>query len=94
MDISVDTTKLIDYGNDIVELVAEYKETIKALYERLEKMPTTTLEWTGSAAVKFVQTANVERISYDNLGNVLMAYGKNLVIAGERIERAINDSKF
>lgn len=77
-EIKVDTAKLKECGKDIMTLTTELNEVLFSLFDRINKMPTTTGEWTGNAAKEFVYKLNIEKKYYVALKNNIYKYGKIL----------------
>ena len=89
-NMDVDTSKMNDWGYNIISLVNEYEEAINMLYERINNMPTQSQEWVGTSAERFAQKlCKVEKKQYDDLGAALRKYGQLLINTASSIERAI-----
>lgn len=86
--VSIDTVKLRECGNDVMQLSANLNEVLNELYKRIDSMPEKTLEWTGSSAQRFVQKVDVEKIEYLKLKQIIYDYGKYLVVAADRYDDA------
>lgn len=80
-NLSIDTIKLNESGQDIIALTRELKEEFDMLFTRISNMRTRTLEWVGSSSEQFISRTNVEKIQYNKLINTLNNYGKILVDA-------------
>ena len=92
-NMKVDTKKLSECGNDIMKLSSELNEVLFSLYERINKMPITTCEWTGNAAVDFVSKLNIEKKYYLALKDNIYRYGKILYESAYNIEQAYKELK-
>lgn len=86
-EIKVDTVKLKECGKDIMNLTSELNDVLFSLYERINKMPTTTGEWTGNAAKTFVANLNIEKKYYLALKNNIYNYGKLLYDSAYALEQ-------
>lgn len=86
-EIKVDTLKLKECGKDIMNLSTELNEVLLSLYDRLNKMPVSTGEWTGNSAVEYVQKLNIEKKYYLGLKNNIYKYGKLLYDTAYQIEK-------
>lgn len=87
--IKADTTKMINCGNEIMQLSIEIGQDINTLFTRLQKMPFSTGEWTGKAAQAFATNLNKEKIQYVQLKNSLYDIGKYLVEGGRELENEL-----
>ena len=87
-ELKVDTIKLKECGKDIMVLATELNEVLFSLYDRISKMPTTTGEWTGDAAIEFVNKLNIEKKYYLALKNNIYKYGKILYDSANSFEQA------
>ena len=86
-EIKVDTLKLKECGKDIMNLSTELNEVLLSLYDRLNKMPVSTGEWTGNSAGEYVQKLNIEKKYYLGLKNNIYKYGKLLYDTAYQIEK-------
>ena len=90
-EINVDTVKLKECGKDIMALTTELKEVLFSLYNRIDKMPSTTGEWTGNAAKDFVYRLNIEKKYYLALNNNIYKYGKILYESAYNLEQVTKE---
>ena len=74
-EIKVDTRKLKECGKDIMSLTTELNDVLFSLYDRINKIPATTREWTGNSANEFVYRLNIEKKYYLSL-NVIDVISK------------------
>ena len=86
-EINVDTVKLKECGKDIMALTTELNEVLFNLFERINKIPVTTREWTGNAANEFVYKLNIEKKYYLALNNNIYRYGKILYESSCNLEQ-------
>ncbi len=93
-EIRVDTTKMRESGQDIMDLALELESEFNNLFERIAKMPTTTFEWTGAAANAFAKNAQAEKVQYMQLKDTLYNYGKYLNSCAELLEKDINVMRY
>lgn len=85
-NLSVDTAKLSESGQDIISLSTELKEELDALFSRITNMNTKTFEWVGGASNEFIRRTNIEKIQYMKVVNTLKNYGKILTDAALEYE--------
>lgn len=90
-NIKVDTVKLSECGKDIMNLTGELNEVLFSLFDRINKMPVTTREWTGNAAVDFVSKLNIEKKYYLALKDNIYKYGKILYESASNIEQVCKE---
>lgn len=91
--VNVDTVKLRECGNDVMQLSAHLNEVLNELYKRIDSMPEKTLEWTGNSAERFVQKLDMEKREYLKLKQIIYEYGKHMVIAADRYENAASKNR-
>lgn len=89
-EIKVDTVKMRDCGNDIIQISLELGEEFELLFEKLQNIPIKTYEWTGAGAMAFASRAGQEKIQYMNFKNDLYKRGKFLVDYANYLESNIN----
>lgn len=92
-EIKVDTIKMRECGNDIMQISNEIGSELDNLFDRITKMPIKTFEWTGLAAQAFASKAKLEKIQYVELKNSLYQYGKYLVEQANRLDGRISKLK-
>jgi len=90
-EIRVDTVKLKECGRDIMTLTTELNDVLFSLFDRINKMPITTGEWTGNAAKEFVYRLNIEKKYYLALNNNIYKYGKILYDGAGDLEQVIQE---
>lgn len=88
-EIKVDTVKMRECGNNIMQISLEIGEEFDQLFERLQNIPTKTFEWTGASAQAFASRAIQEKPQYMNLKNDLYKRGKFLVDYSNYLESNI-----
>ena len=88
-EIKIDTVKMRECGNDIMDLSMEIGEEFEAIFNRIIDMPNKTFEWTGSAADAFAMRTKFEKVQYMELKNCLYNYGKYLVDQANYMESNI-----
>lgn len=76
--LNVDTNKLRESGQDIIDLTRELSEEFEALFSRITNMSTRTLEWVGPSSEQFIKRTNMEKIQYTKIVQTLNKYGKML----------------
>lgn len=87
----IDTIKMCEKGQEILEQVEELKLVIETMFNRIENMPSSTLEWTGESSQLFVNLANKDKVQYNNYANDLYRYGKYLIDCAEYMEKVIKE---
>lgn len=90
MTYNVDTNKVRECGEDIIQLSTELNELFASLFERLILIPTTTKEWMGESANVFVENVKHDKLQYDRLKEAIYSEGKLLVEYADRIESQIH----
>ncbi len=93
-NINVDTTKMRECGEDIMELSNELGENFEQLFTRLANMPAKTFEWVGSSANNFAITTNIEKSDYVKLKNNIYMLGKHLVESADSLDETIKKSRY
>lgn len=88
-EIYVDTEKMRNCGNTILELVEEFKKTLDATFTRIENVPTNTKEWIGDSSKLFAELANKDKIQYYGYATSLYKYGKYLIDCANYFDRTI-----
>lgn len=89
-EIYVDTEKMRNCGNTILDLVEEFKQTLDAIFTRLENVPTHTKEWIGDSSTLFVELAKKDKVEYYAYANSLYKYGKYLIDCANYFDRTID----
>lgn len=89
-EINVDTEKMRNCGNEIIDLVEEFKATLDAMFTRIENVPLNTKEWVGDSANLFASLANKDKIQYYNYATSLYKYGKYLVDCADYFDKTID----
>lgn len=84
--INADTTRLRSNGEEILKLANELGNILDTMFNRIEQMPTTTLEWTGNAAKTFALHARKDKQQYYKLKNDLSKIGSVLCETANNIE--------
>ena len=90
-EIYIDTAKMKEKGQDIIDQVEELKITIDAMFNRIKNIPVSTLEWTGESANTFVTLAEADKVQYVNYANDLYKYGKYLKDCADYMDKQIDD---
>lgn len=90
-EIYVDTEKMRNCGNTILDLVEEFKATLDAMFTRIENIPLNTKEWVGESATLFVNLANKDKVQYYNYATSLYKYGKYLVDCADYYDKTLDN---
>lgn len=93
-NINVDTSKMRECGENIMELSNELGENFEQLFTRLTNMPAKTFEWVGSSANNFSMIANIEKSDYVKLKNNIYRFGKHLVESANSLDESIKKSRY
>lgn len=90
-EIYVDTEKMRNCGNDIIELVEEFKITMDAFFTRIENIPVATGEWIGSSAMQLSSLAAKDKVQYTNYAVSLYKYGKYLIDCADYYDKVLKE---
>lgn len=82
--INVNTTKMIDYGNDIIKKATECSNLLNDLFNELGNINKTA--WSGVTADRYAAQVRAQRVQYQRLTNALINYGKAIRNAGDKLE--------
>lgn len=100
-ELNVDTVKMKECGKDIMNLSVELNEVLIALFERINNINNTDYidknefaVWVGEGSKKFVEMINREKNDYFILKSILYEYGKYLVESSEKLNSAIESSRY
>ena len=85
-DIYVDTTRMRDCGNTILDLVEQFKDVLDALFARIEGMQA----WVGSSAQQFISLAVADKTQYYTYATSLYNYGKYLIDCADYFDNVLN----
>ena len=89
-EITVNTADMRERGKMISDLTNELRVRIDSFFDRLEKVPTVTKEWTGPAALRYSELAKNDKNEYVTFKDELMSEGMFLVSQADAIEQEIN----
>ena len=81
--VTVNANKLIECGEEIVNLSEEYNDLINNLFDKLSKIPQTC--WTGESANQYVSIVSKDRNIYTGFGKGLITYGNAIKAAGNNL---------
>ena len=87
LEVYADTEKMRSCGNDILQLVEEFKMTVNTMFTRIENIPVHTKEWVGESAQEFATKAMNDKIQYLNFANDLYKYGKYLLDCADYFDK-------
>lgn len=90
IDINVDTQKIKQSGNEIIELSFELIEIINSFYGRINNIPTKTREWVGKESEYYSQLCQNEKIEYIKFFNSIRQLGESLVTYSNNLEERAN----
>lgn len=82
--IDVNTTKLIDCGNDIIKKATQCSILLNELFNELGNINKTA--WIGVTADRYANQVRVQKVQYQRLTNALINYGKAIKNAGDKLE--------
>lgn len=91
--LRVDTVKMRECGNNIIEAADTYNTNVRSLFDRMAKVPNETKEWEGIAAINYANAVAKEKVDYVNFGNGLVALGNTLVQYADDLEKIIKNNK-
>ncbi len=86
--INVDTTKLKEYGSELVKYSNELEKEFNKIFNALENISTTGA-WNGDAAYQYILSTKKDRKQYESFNNSIYKDGKTLYVIGEYIEREV-----
>lgn len=92
MKISVDTDKVRETGQEIINLGLEYTEIIDTFFNKINGYPNADI-WVGPAAQRYIEHVNTEKSTYDEIGLIIRNYGKTLIENAEEYETFIRESE-
>lgn len=90
-NINIDTQKIRECGQDIMNLSVELNEIITVLFDHINTLNNKTGEWQGSSATKFIAAAGVDKIQYLKMKESIYQSGKYLTTYADSMERVINE---
>lgn len=88
-DIYVDTTKMREKGNEILNEVESLKKLIDALFERIYNIPVGTEEWVGKRAQEYATITLKDKFMFIVYANDLYKYGKYLIDCADYIDKKL-----
>ena len=89
----IDTDKMYDVGNEIVNLATEYELEITRLFKRLNNVPYITKEWVGNQAEKYISIVALDKNEYMDFGEAIKEYGKSLKKCSQMLNEEIINMK-
>lgn len=93
-EIFIDTKEMKEKGKEIIGQVEELKNIIDTMFDRINNIPYSTLEWTGDSSETFATLAEQDKVQYVNYANDLYKYGKYLIDCAEYMEKKIKGVKY
>lgn len=90
-NINVNTLKIRESSNDILNLAKELNEQINAFFSRISNMATNTGEWIGESANEFIRISNIQKSDYTNFIKTLNSYGNFLAMCASHYENCIKN---
>lgn len=88
--IEIDTTKLKECGQNVMDLAIDIGEDFTQLFDRIKKMPYSTGEWVGPAAERYATNVGNEKALYMQVKDIIYSMGKFLFDNATEIESKIN----
>lgn len=85
----IDLEKLKECGQDILEQVLTYDETINYLYKRINDMPINTYEWVGIESNRYVDSFNNFYKKLLEILEIIKEYAQYLIEFSQLIEVTI-----
>ena len=92
-EIDVDTIKMRECGNDIMQLATEIGQEFSTIFDRINGMNSKTFEWTGKAADAYISRTSKEKLQYFEFKDILYQYGKYLVDSSNDIDSTASKVK-
>ena len=90
--IKVDTDKLKENSENILELCNSYDNHIRDLYKKIYNVPRVTKEWVGDASYNYAGKVFSEKEQYVKYGSCLKKMGKVLKEYALDVERIVKDN--
>ena len=85
----IDTNKLKDYGESIVDSSRKLNDEIQKIYDRIINVPIKTGEWQGESALSFAKKVQKDKISVLNTKKKIYNCGNALLKVSDNYERGI-----
>lgn len=87
MDIEfIDTDKLREIGNNILDEANNYKNSIDFLNNRINNINSKTFEWVGIGSYDFIDKFNFDLKMYNDIYIFIKEYGEFLINCSNIIE--------
>ncbi len=93
IDLNINTNKLRECGQDIIQLEKEYVQLINELFNRIEQVPTVTEEWLGVSSLRYSKQVGTEKEPYLLYGQELKRIGDFLVQLADDTETIVNKTE-
>lgn len=90
-NINIDTQKIRECGQDMMNLSVELNEIITAMFDHINTLNNKTGEWKGNSATRFIEYAGVDKIQYLKMKEAIYQSGKYLTTYADSMERVINE---
>lgn len=87
-EINADGDKIINCGDNILNLCDQYLAQINDLFDSLEKINKTA--WSGDSANNYVRRLKMDRSSFVNFGDYLKMYGSVVRNVGVNVNTIIS----
>ncbi len=82
--ISIEPSKAIQYGEQIIQNASTYNNEIKRIYSIVGDLRTS---WTGTAAQKFTDNIESFKADYEKFGQLINQFGELLVAIGKDYQK-------
>lgn len=86
----IDTDKMYELGNDILDYLKTYKEDIDFLYTRINDIQSKTFEWVGNDLDKFIEKFNSDYKKLLDVYDSLNDFATCLIDSSELIQNTVN----
>ena len=86
--LTADGNKLVECGEEIINLSHEYTNLINDLFEEITNIEKNA--WSGKSASIYSQSALLDKANYLTFGNYLKCYGSAIKNAGVNINNIID----
>ena len=85
----IDTEKLKEYGNNILESANNIKNNLDYLHERINNINSKTFEWIGNESNDFIDKFNNDYNNYNDIYLFIKEYGNLLIDCSNKVDDSI-----
>lgn len=91
---SIDTGRIDELTDKIIELTNEYDNEITKMFKRLSEVPYESKEWIGKQSEKYARLVLMDKQDFIDFGSQLKSYAKKVSSDSKKIDDAIKKSTF